>query len=581
MSAAGVLDAPAPPESAAAPADAPAQRDIPAALRSTLPTDTARGRWVTAAVVAVAALTRLWDVSFPPGKIFDEAYYATEAQEMLRYGYEDNRGYMFIVHPPLGKWLIGLGSWLFGDNSLGWRIIPAVAGILCVLLLTRITRRITGSTLLGGIAGLLLAIEGMSVVLSRTALLDIFLPLFLLGAFGAFVLDRDQLRGRLATLLADGADLSGGCPALGPRPWRLIGGACLGLSLAVKWSAASFVVAFILLDLWWDRGALKAAGVRRPALGALRRSVPYALGSLVIAPLGVYLATWTGWFVGESGWNRYWAAQGGQGIGFRAWWAPSFLVDHLPGPLRSLINYHYNAYQFHVTLHSAHAYGSSPWSWLVLGRPVSLYYVGDQTGCGAATCAREVVLLGTPLMWWAFVPATLWCLWHWATTRDWRAEVVLVAFVAGWAVWLREPKRTMFLFYMAPLVPFLILGVTLAIGVALRTDIGRPLRRYAIPDPIRAAPVPDAVFPDLPDLPDAVFPELGDARPGALPAGAVPTDGAPTGAVVADGADPGGAEPGGSGASAGGGAGEPAPAPGRPGAPTPGRAADSPSLLVL
>ena len=27
----------------------------------------------------------------------------TEAQEILRYGYEDNRGYMFIVHPPLGN----------------------------------------------------------------------------------------------------------------------------------------------------------------------------------------------------------------------------------------------------------------------------------------------------------------------------------------------------------------------------------------------------------------------------------------------------------------------------------------------
>ena len=33
-------------------------------------------------------------------KIFDEAYYATESQEILRYGYEDNRGYMFIVHGP-------------------------------------------------------------------------------------------------------------------------------------------------------------------------------------------------------------------------------------------------------------------------------------------------------------------------------------------------------------------------------------------------------------------------------------------------------------------------------------------------
>lgn len=500
VTAAGVLDAPAPPDPpGAGEARAPARREVPAALRCALPSDRARGWWVTALVVAVGAFTRLWALGWPREKIFDEAYYATEAQEMLRYGYEDNRGYMFIVHPPLGKWLIGLGSAVFGDNSLGWRIIPAIAGILCVLLITRITRRITGSTLLGGIAGLLLSLEGMSLVLSRTALLDIFLPLFLLAAFGAFVLDRDQVRGRLAQLYADGVDMSGGPPTLGPRPWRLAAGVCLGLALGVKWSAASFVVAFVLLSLWWDRNALKSAGVRRPELATLRRSIPFAIGSLVIAPLATYLATWIGWFAGESSWNRHWADQGGEGVGFRAGWLPGFIADHLPGPLRSLIDYHYNAYQFHIGLDSPHAYQSSPWSWLVLGRPVSFYYPPDQSGCGAASCAREIVLLGTPLLWWAFIPALLWCLWHWATTRDWRAQAVLVAFAAGWLVWLREPHRTMFLFYMAPLVPFLIIGVTLAIGVALRTDIGRPLRRYAIPDPAATQPPRDAMRPESAD----------------------------------------------------------------------------------
>ena len=61
-------------------------------------------------VTALAAGTRFWALGFPPGKSFDEVYYATEAQEMLRYGYEDNRDYMFIVHPPLGKWLIALSA---------------------------------------------------------------------------------------------------------------------------------------------------------------------------------------------------------------------------------------------------------------------------------------------------------------------------------------------------------------------------------------------------------------------------------------------------------------------------------------
>ncbi len=70
-------------------------------------------------------------------------------------------------------------------------------------------------------------------------------------------------------------------------------------------------------------------------------------------------------------------------------------------------------------------------------------------------------------MWWAFVPMLLWLAWHWFTTRDWRAAAVWVAFAAGWLVWFQNLKRTMFLFYMAPLVPFLIIGVTLALGTML------------------------------------------------------------------------------------------------------------------
>lgn len=499
VTAAAVLDAPPPPSQSPAgtPPTARARREIPAPLRPTLPGDRVRGWWVTIAVVLAAAITRFWALGWPRGKIFDEAYYATEAQEMLRYGYEDNRGYMFIVHPPLGKWLIAAGSALFGDNAvigdgrllgsgeasnaIGWRIMPAIAGVLCVLILIRVTRRITGSTLLGGVAGILLTLDGVSLVMSRTALLDIFLPLFLLCAFAAFVLDRDQVRGRLGQLYADGADLAAGVPTLGPRPWRLLAGVSLGLALSIKWSAASFAVAFVLLSLLWDRGALKSAGVRRPTVETLRRSVPWAVGSLGVAPIATYLMTWTGWFVGENSWNRHWGDTQ-SGVGADPSWLPSFLTDHLPGPIRSLIQYHHNAYEFHAHLTSPHAYDSSPWSWLILGRPVSYYYPPDPSGCGASKCAREVLLIGTPALWWALIPMLLWTAWHWLTTRDWRAGAVLLSFAAGWGVWLINQQRTMFLFYMTPLMPFLIIGLTLALGTVLRTDLTRPARRYEVLD---------------------------------------------------------------------------------------------------
>jgi dolichyl-phosphate-mannose-protein mannosyltransferase len=472
-------------EEVAPEAPAPPAHAVPPALEQWHDPHPWAARAVTLFTFTLACFTRLWALGFPQGKSFDEVYYATEAQEILRFGYEDNRGYMFIVHPPVGKLLIALSSqlWDSGDaanNSVGWRLAPAFAGIVSVVIITRLARRMFRSNLFGAIAGVLLALDGISLVQSRVALLDIFLQLFILAGFAALVVDRDQLRGRLAGLVGAGVDLSSGVPTLGPRPWRLVAGVMFALACSVKWSALSFYLLFALMSLWWDRGALKSAGVKHSWRNAARRSWIYAIGSLLITPIAVYLLSWIGWFAGENSWNRHWADShrtyaridlGFAHVPFNWGWVPS--------GVRSLGDYTYNAYQFHETLYSPHPYGSKPWSWLILGRPVTYYYPSNPTGCGAKSCAREILLIGTPLMWWAFLPALVWLAWHWFTTRDWRASVVWVAMVAGWLVWFPDLRRTMFLFYMTPLVPFLILGLTLALGTMLGPGIKAGLTEAA------------------------------------------------------------------------------------------------------
>jgi dolichyl-phosphate-mannose--protein O-mannosyl transferase len=447
------------------------QRPVPEALTGWRDPRPWVGWLVVVGLTILSGFTRFWGLGFPNQKIFDEAYYPVEAQEILRYGYEDNRGYLFIVHPPLGKWLIGWSSDLFGNglhSAFGWRVFPAVFGCLTVIVVARIARRMTRSNLFGALAGLFIALDGLSLVLARTAILDVFLEFFVIAAFGALVLDRDQLRGRLGRLLADGADLSHGVPSLGPRPWRLLAGVLFGLACAVKWTALSFFVLFVVLSLLWDRGALKAAGASRPTRSAGRRSALPAIGSLLAVPIGTYLFTYLGWFVGENGWGRHYADNHSASttlhlLGLNVPWTWAWV----PAPIRALGAQTLNAYRFHEGLDSGHAYMSNPWNWLILGRPVDFYYSGDGTACGASSCSREVLLIGTPLLWWAFLPMLLWLAWHYVTTRDWRAAAVWVAFAAGWLVWFQDLKRTMFLFYMAPLLPFLVLGLTLALGTML------------------------------------------------------------------------------------------------------------------
>ena len=112
----------------------------------------------------------------------------------------------FVVHPPLGKWVIGLGEWLFGATPFGWRFMMAVLGTLSVLMTARIIRRLTRSDVVGTLAGLLVALDGLHIVMSRTALLDTVLMFFVVAAFGFLLLDRDSVWTRAGAARAGPGD---------------------------------------------------------------------------------------------------------------------------------------------------------------------------------------------------------------------------------------------------------------------------------------------------------------------------------------------------------------------------------------
>ncbi|GAA2521242.1 dolichyl-phosphate-mannose--protein mannosyltransferase [Pilimelia columellifera] len=433
--------------------------------RLVAPPNRGPGYWwswaATAGVAAIAAVVRLVGLAEPKGKIFDEVYYATEAWALLQRGVEwdlEKDEVKYVVHPPLGKWLIALGEKAFGYDEFGWRISAAVAGIVSVVLLARIGRRLFRSTVLGCAAGLLMALDGFHMVLSRVALLDIFLMLFLLAAFGALLRDRDARRGQWLAALASGVDAERSGPARGLRGvpwWRLLAAVLLGAALAVKWSALFFVPALLVMVLWWDAATYRTAGATRPWRRALRDGLIWLpLCGLVV--FAVYLASWSGWLLSDDGYYRHWLASEGRS-------EPAVV-----GALQNLLHYHQEALNFHSGLSSKHTYQSWPWQWLLLGRPVAFYWSGDGP-CGAASCAAEVLLLGTPLLWWSFLPALGALTWLGVARRDWRAGAIGLGVAAGLLPWFYYAfqSRTMFSFYALPSLPFLVLAVCYVIGALI------------------------------------------------------------------------------------------------------------------
>lgn len=447
--------------------------------------------WVGPALVALlAGILRFWHLGQPAQLVFDEKFYPQEAQSLLKYGVEFSVPYdgpgtgdgkpNFVVHPPLGKWVIGLGEKAFGyhlgganADGFGWRFSVALLGTLAVLVLARTGRRLFRSTLLGCIAGLLLATDGLHLVMSRTALLDPVLTFFCLCAFACIVADRDHVRGRLATVVTTRRDADASSAALGLRPWLLGAGVFLGMACGTKWNGAFFLAGTGLLALVWTTSARRTAGASRPYLDTLRRDIPQYALYLVLVPLAVYLACWTGWFLSDAthAYDRGWAA-----LPENAGRYPL-----LPGDaLKSLWDYHHQMYRFNVGLSTFHQYRSNPWAWLVLGRPVAFFFPKDKdapTDCGAASCAEAIHAIGTPALWWAAVPAIAVLVFRMVGRRDWRAAAIVTMIGAGYLPWFNYQSRTVFSFYAVVFAPYIALAVTMCLGLLLGSVRASAIRR--------------------------------------------------------------------------------------------------------
>src|SRR5688572_3690504 len=125
---------------------------------------TKRDWLILAGLTGLAALLRFVWLGHPASIVFDETYFAKFAHNYL------TDTLFFDAEPPLAKYLIAGGEWLFGSdpntltNPFGWRFATALFGTAVIPLFYLLTKRLFGGTWLPTVAAGLALLDGLLLV---------------------------------------------------------------------------------------------------------------------------------------------------------------------------------------------------------------------------------------------------------------------------------------------------------------------------------------------------------------------------------------------------------------------------------
>lgn len=233
---------------------------------------------LTGALLGAVALV-LFGVGIdnPRVMLFDEPAYVPIARALLNGTLEPLQADSAIgrQHPPFGSYLVAAGMEVAGDNPVGWRLASIVCGALTLVAVFLWTYLLLRDFSLAITAALLTLFNNFLYVMSRVAMLDVFMFMFV-------------ILGLLSLTSAMELELT--------RSWRralvVISGVMFGLGAACKWNAVdswAVAIAASFALLWCGKHA------RAPQYLALCRAVreigfPTLCCGLLVVPILTYLA---------------------------------------------------------------------------------------------------------------------------------------------------------------------------------------------------------------------------------------------------------------------------------------------------
>ena len=307
-----------------------------------------------------------------------------------------------------------------GRLALSWRLPGVIAGALLAFVVVLLAGRLFRSRVIPVLVGIAIVLDGSMFAQARIGMNDVYVGLFIVAGW-YFIVAAHKPR------LSSWGDL-------------LIAGVLLGLGAASKWAAfytlAGVLVASLAVTIYAYQAGRAGKGGPLDLFARKGLNAAFLFTSFAIVPVGIYLVSYLHWFGGNTapyGWN--------------------------------LVELTQQMYWYHSGLTSPHPAASPWWSWPLVLKPV-YWYFGQSDGANNAYLYDA----GNIVLFWAAIPATVWCAVAAIRARSVLLGFVVFAMLAQYAAWI-PISRVLFFYHFFTALPFYLL--LLSMWLAYLWDTGR------------------------------------------------------------------------------------------------------------